>query len=87
MLKMEVQTSYVAMAPHCKYSESDKVYKRYRHKLYSYKLADMPEYMNNDVFEMDNKKYAWKSIEELEMDSNTMDKNDDIIAFVKTKCR
>lgn len=28
-----------------------------------------------------------RSIEELEADSNVMEKNDDIIAFVKTKCK
>lgn len=43
--------------------------------------------MSSDVFVLDDKKYAWKSIEELEADSNVMEKNDDIIAFVKTKCK
>ena len=43
--------------------------------------------MCGDIFELENKKYSWKSIEELEADSNVMDKNDDIIAFVKTKCK
>ena len=42
------------------------------------------EWMQEDQW--DDKKYAWKSIGELETDSNVMDKNDDIIAFVKTKC-
>ena len=41
--------------------------------------------MSGDEFDLDDKKYAWKSIEELEKDDNVMDKNDDIIAFVKTK--
>ncbi len=87
LLKMNVTTSYVTNAPHCKYSESDKVYKQYKHTLYSLTLNDVPEYMSDDVFGLDDKKYAWKSIEELEADSNVMDKNDDIIAFVKTKCK
>lgn len=85
LLKMKVTTSYVANAPHCKYSESDKVYKQYKHTLYGLVLKDVPEYMSGDIFELDDKKYAWKSIRELEADSNVMDKNDDIIAFVKTK--
>ena len=50
-------------------------------------LNDVPECMKGDIFELDGKKYAWKSIEELEADSNVMDKNDDIVAFVKTKCK
>lgn len=87
LLKMNVKTSYVTYAPHCKYSESDKVYKQYKHTLYRFSLNDVPEYMRGDVFELENKNYSWKSIEELEADSNVMDKNDDIIAFVKTKCK
>ena len=87
LLKMNVTTTYVTYAPHCKYSESDKVYKRYKHTLYSFLLNDVPEYMRGTVFELENKKYSWKYIEELETDSNVMDKNDDIIAFVKTKCK
>lgn len=87
LLKMKVTTSYITNAPHCKYSESDKAYKLYKHTLYRYALSDVPEHMSSDVFVLDDKKYAWKSIEELEADSNVMEKNDDIIAFVKTKCK
>lgn len=87
LVKMQVTTSYVTSAPHCKYSESDQVYKQYKHILYSLAVNDVPECMKGDIFELDGKKYAWKSIEELEADSNVMDKNDDIVAFVKTKCK
>lgn len=87
LLKMNVETSYAASAQHCKYSESDKKYKQYKHTLYRLLLKSVPEYMQGDVFELQNKKYSWKLIEELEADSNIMNKNDDIIAFVKTKCR
>lgn len=87
LLKMNVATSYVASAPHCKYSESDKVYKQYRHKLYRIGLKDVPEYMNSDEFYLNDKKCAWKSIKEMEDDENVMKKNDDVVAFVKTKCR
>lgn len=83
LLNMKVTTSYVINAPHCKYSESDKVYKQYKHTLYSLSLSSVPENMVGDVFELDHKKYAWKSIQELESDSNIMSKNDDIIAFCK----
>ena len=43
--------------------------------------------MVDDSFIIEGKRYAWKSIKELEADQNTMDKNDDVIAFVKTKCK
>ena len=42
--------------------------------------------MENKEFDIDNTKYKWMSITELEQDENVMEKNDDIIAFVKTKC-
>ncbi len=63
------------------------MYKRYRHTLYSYFINDIPECMSENVFELDNKKFSWKTIGELESDCNTMTKNDDVIAFVKTKCK
>ncbi len=52
---MNVTTSYVANAPHCKYSQSDKVYKQYKHTLYSVALIDVPEYMCGDEFDLDEK--------------------------------
>lgn len=87
LLNMKVTTSYIANAPHCKYSESDQTYKMYKHMLYFFSLSEIPQYMDSNIFEINNKKYTWKSIQELESDSNVMKKNDDIIAFVKTKCK
>lgn len=87
LFKMDVTTSHVAHTLHCKYSESDKMYKRYKHTLYSLVLNEIPDYMTGEDFELDDKKYAWKSIAELEADSNVMEKNDDVIAFVKSKCK
>lgn len=83
LLRSNTTTSYVALATHCKYSEKDKVYKRYKHLLYKIDLSDVPEHMNTSLFELKNIKYSWKSIKELESDNNVMTKNDDIIAFVK----
>ena len=85
LLKMNVTTEYVAHAKHCKYSISDDRYKIYNHKLYKLLLTDIPESMRDDAFEIDGIKYSWMSFEELEVDLNTMQKNDDIIAFVKSK--
>jgi len=41
--------------------------------------------MRDDIFEIDGTKYLWMLFEELEVDLNTMQKNDDVIAFVKSK--
>ena len=87
LLMTDVTTSYVAHALHCKYSEKDGVYKRYKHTLYHVALDDVPECMCGETFDLGDKRYSWKSIEELESDNNVMEKNDDVIAFVKTKCK
>ena len=86
-LQFDVTTTYITYAIHCKYSVSDEVYKRYKHTLYKLSLDDVPDYMSGDNFVLDGKTCSWKSVEELENDTNTMEKNDDIIAFVKTKCK
>ena len=52
---------------------------------YKLLLTDIPESMRDDAFEIDGIKYSWMSFEELEVDLNTMQKNDDVIAFVKSK--
>ena len=54
-------------------------------KLYKLLLTDIRESMRDDSFEIDGIKYSWMSFEELEVDLNTMQKNDDVIAFVKSK--
>lgn len=72
-------------AKHYKYSVSDGRYKIYNHKLYKLLLTDPPESMRDDIFEIDGTKYLWMLFEELEVDLNTMQKNDDVIAFVKSK--
>lgn len=53
--------------------------------LYKLLLTDPPESMRDDIFEIDGTKYLWMLFEELEVDLNTMQKNDDVIAFVKSK--
>lgn len=42
--------------------------------------------MTENEFYIDGIRYKWLSFTELEQDEDTMKKNDDIIAFVKTKC-
>ena len=79
LLHKDIDTTYVTTAKHCKYSVSDKIYKIYNHKLYKVQIDDIPDSLPDD-------KYKWMSIEDLESDEAIMEKNDDIIAFVKTKC-
>ena len=86
LLQKELSADYVGKAIHCKYSVSDKVYKHYNHKLYKVVLENIPENMSAESFELDGKKYSWKSMEELEKNESIMEINDDVIAFVKSKC-
>lgn len=85
-LQFPVETHYITNARHCKYSESDKVYKIYNHKLYEVVLDCVPETMNGDSFHIGQEQYKWMSIAELEQSEGIMKKNEDIVAFVKSKC-
>ena len=81
-----VESKYVDCAKHCKYSVSDNVYKIYNHKLYKLLLENIPENMREQTFEIDGIKYKWMSIEEIEHDEKIMEVNEEVVAFVKSKC-
>lgn len=85
-LQLPVETHYITNAKHCKYSENDKVYKIYNHKLYEVVLDSVPETMKDDSFHIGREQYKWMSIAELEQSEDIMKKNEDIVAFVKSKC-
>ena len=51
-------------------------------KLYKVLVDSEHDHLSEDVFQ-----YRWMSIDEMEADESIMEKNDDIIAFVKTKCK
>lgn len=76
LLKCELSTRYAAVAKHCKYSESDKTYKIFNHKLYTLDIEAIPEALMNDNM-------RWMTLSEMESDSRIMSVNEDVIAFVK----
>lgn len=86
LLKTPIITRYVTNAKHCKYSVSDDAYKIYDHKLYEVLLSSVPDNMTANEFCIDGIRYKWMSVAELEKNEDVMKKNEDIIAFVKTKC-
>lgn len=86
LLKTTVTTTYISCTKHCKYSISDDVYKIYNHKLYEVSLTQEPLVMREKQFIIDDTKYSWMSIEEMEKDPDIMKKNDDVVSFVKRKC-
>lgn len=81
-----VSTQYITMAKHCKYSVSDKVYKIYNHKLYSFNLRNDSDIAETKEFTRDGISYRWMTFDEILRDENIMEKNDDIVSFVKAKC-
>lgn len=82
-LCLDINTDYVTVGEHCKYSVKDEVYKRYKHKLYKVQLTNVPNRMNAGLFEMAEIRYRWMSIDEMEGDSEIMSKNGEVVAFVK----
>ena len=82
ILRKTSDARYVADTTHCKFSESDEVYKIYHHKLYE--VANVDE---NLIYELQSDtKYRWMTMEEMENDERIMSVNDDVVAFVKLKC-
>lgn len=66
-----------------KVSGSDGQRKVYSHKFYVAEVQKFPDSMKSDIFECDGKIYHWMSIGDLEKDPCAMEKNGDIIAFVR----
>ncbi len=84
LLGVNATTAYIAVTKHCKYSVSDEVYKIYNHKLYYVQTDDFKE-SETDKFEIDGVTYQWMSFAEMESDAKTLEYNEDVIAFVKSK--
>lgn len=87
LIKSNIFTNYVTTAKHCKYSVSDQVYKIYNHKLYKYELKNIPEHMSEDEFDINGEKYKWMSFRQMENHHNIMEKNEEIVAFIKKYCK
>lgn len=86
LTRSDLQAEFVSHTVHCKYSVSDNVYKIYHHKLYKVMTDVLPEHMLDDTFSIDKTEYKWMSFKEIEEDDDIMDKNEEIVAFIKSKC-
>lgn len=67
---------------HPKFSVSEKRDKYYHHKFYRLSVLTNSD-IQKDSFSIDGKTYYWMSIAQMEEDKNIMEKNSDIVAFVK----
>lgn len=83
----KTDAKYVTVSIHCKFSVKDQVYKIYNHKLYTVTLSSVPEHMKEKEFEINEIKYRWMSFSEMESDNEIMEKNEEVVAFVKKHCK
>lgn len=82
-LSNNLNCEYLGDKIHSKYSESAKKEKEYHHYFYIVDIKDMPISMNDKNFEINNVKYSWYSLMELESDQRIQKVNSDIVEFVK----
>ena len=87
LLNKEVTTEYVSAAKHCKYSVSDDVYKIFNHKLYRLLPDFLPENIPDNAFTIGEYSCKWMSLEDMEKDERIMEVNEEVIAFVRSKCQ
>lgn len=87
LLDKQLTTRYITQAKHCKYSVSDNVYKIYNHKLYTVELNECTDYSDKDTFRIGDNLFKWMTMKDMENDEEIMEKNEDIIAFVKKECK
>lgn len=83
----KINAQYVASSIHCKFSVKDQVYKIYNHKLYTLTLNSAPNHMKEKEFEINGIKYKWMSFSEMESNQEIIEKNEEVIAFVKKNCK
>ena len=86
-MNKEVTTEYVSAAKHCKYSVSDDVYKIFNHKLYRLLPDFLPENIPDNAFTIGEYSCKWMSLEDMEKDERIMEVNEEVIAFVRSKCQ
>ena len=78
-----LKCKYIDDKIHKKYSVSAEKEKEYHHYFYSIEIENMPSFMKEESFSMNNIKYSWYSLEELENDSRIQEVNSDIVGFIK----
>ena len=81
--KGTIALRYVTSDLREKYSVSAKKNKVYDHKFYLARVEKFNQRMENDEFEIDSKRYYWKTLDQLEQDKNVIEKNQDILNVVK----
>lgn len=76
----QIECNYKGIRKHKKFSEKDKIEKKYIHIFFEVKINCE---INNNEFEINNIKYKWFSYEKLKNDDRIMQVNEDIVGFIK----
>lgn len=79
----KIKVNYLWDIVHTKFSESAKIYKLYRHYFFDVNTKYLPEYMLEKEFTLNQIKYRWFSMEELESDPRIQEINSDIVGWIK----
>ena len=78
-----IQISYKNKVIHKKYSHSDQCEKWYEHSIYQAHISHFPASEQSNSFEVNGRQYYWMSLAEMERDSAIMEKNSDVVSFIK----
>ena len=79
----DIQIDYKKTIIHKKFSYSDQCEKWYEHNIYEAHISNFPETEQISSFEVNGRQYYWMSLADMERDQTIMDKNSDIVAYVK----
>ena len=78
----EIDIDFVEDKIHSKFSESDQIMKEYHHYFYvAQNITSLDEINNNEI--INNIRFAWLSMEELENNERVRQVNNDIVNFIK----
>lgn len=79
----DISMNYKDVFLHKKYSYSDRCDKWYEHTIYETHISDFPEIEQDASFEISGRQYYWMSLAEMERDQTIMERNSDVLSFVK----
>ena len=81
--KNKMNIRYVTSRVQEKYSVSHNEDRVYQHRLYEVSFDRIPEAAGNDDFIINDRHYYWMSISDMEKDANIIQKNLEVVDFVK----
>ena len=81
--KDNIEVIFLFEKVHSKFSESAQKDKLYHHYFYQISLKEEPDFFKKKEFMIDEMKYKWFKMSELEKDPRIQKVNSDIVGFIK----